>query len=271
MLKKALTIAGFDGSGGAGIQADLKTFSAFGCYGMTVLTALPIQNTKGVSNCFALPIEAINQQLFSIFDDITPDVIKIGMLFNKEVVYSVGKFLRRYANNIPIVVDPVMLAKSNDKLLNHDAIEPLINEIISLATIITPNLDEASTLCGYTINTKHKMQQAARNMLNFGCANILVKGGHLAGNNCADLFMNQVEEYWIEATRIDTNNTHGTGCTLSAAIAANLALGLPIKQSCVNAKEYLTNALKSFQHEKIGQGKGPVNHLVNLNFTNSKF
>jgi hydroxymethylpyrimidine/phosphomethylpyrimidine kinase len=264
MQKKALSIAGFDGSGGAGIQADLKTFTVFGCYGMTVLTALPIQNTKGVTNCFALPIEAIDQQLFSIFDDITPDVIKIGMLFNKDVVSSVSKFLRRYASNIPIVVDPVMLAKSNDKLLNNDAIEPLINEILSLATIITPNLDEATALCGYSINTREKMQMAARNMLNFGCANVLIKGGHLVGNECSDLFMNQTEEYWIEATRIDTNNTHGTGCTLSAAIAANLALGYSIKQSCINAKEYLTNAIKSFQQQKIGHGQGPVNHLVNL-------
>ena len=261
MLKKALTIAGFDSSGGAGLQADLKTFSALGCYGMSVLTALPIQNTKGVSNCYSIPLKAIEEQLESIFDDIPPDVIKIGMLFNQEIILLVANFLKKYAQNIPIVIDPVMIAKSGDRLLQLDAIDALKKELFCLATIVTPNLDEASAIFGSEIANPEAMLEAGKLFLDLGTQTVLVKGGHLIGDNCSDLLLTPAEHYWLTGKRINTINTHGTGCTLSAAIAAKLAFSNDIKTSCIEAKDYLTQALQSFQSEKIGHGHGPVNHF----------
>lgn len=264
MIKKALTIAGFDGSGGAGLQADLKTFSALGCYGMTVLTALPIQNTQGVSNCYSISIEAIEEQLESIFTDITPNAIKIGMLFNKEIIAVVVKILMKYAQNIPIVLDPVMVAKSGDRLLRIDAIEVLKQDLFKLANIITPNLDEASIICGNNISNKEEMQHAGQLFLNLGAKAVLIKGGHLKSEISSDLLLSAKYNQWLETKRIETKNTHGTGCTLSAAIAANLAMDKNLLDSCIGAKEYVTRALESFQHETIGNGNGPVNHFYNI-------
>lgn len=261
MIKKALTIAGFDGSGGAGLQADLKTFSALGCYGMSVLTALPIQNTKGVSNCYPIPLKAVEEQLESIFADITPDVIKIGMLFNQEIISVVAKSLIKYAKNIPVVIDPVMVAKSGDRLLQIDAIEALKSELFNLATIITPNLDEASVICGSKISNREEMLKAAQVFLDLGANAVLVKGGHLGSEFSPDLLYSDKYNYWLESKRIETKNTHGTGCTLSAAIAAKLASGKNLLDGCSEAKEYLNLALESFQNEVIGKGHGPVNHF----------
>lgn len=257
----ALTIAGFDGSGGAGMQADLKTFSALGCYGMSVLTALPIQNTCGVSNCYQLPLAALEEQLESIFSDITPDVIKIGMLFNQDIIRLVSRYLEKYAANIPIVLDPVMIAKSGDYLLQPTAIDGLKKHLIPLATVITPNLNEAQALSGTTIVTGDDMLKSARIIQKLGAANVLLKGGHLNGNDCADLLLGKTNSQWLHAPRINTVNTHGTGCTLAAAIAANLAHGLNLTSSCHNAKHYLQQALVSYQQLKIGHGHGPVNHF----------
>lgn len=261
MIKKALTIAGFDGSGGAGLQADLKTFSALGCYGMTVLTALPIQNTQGVSNCYSIPIKAIEEQLESIFEDITPDAIKIGMLFNQEVISVVARFLTQYAKDIPIIIDPVMIAKSGDRLLQLDAITALKQDLFKLATIITPNLDEASVICGHKISNREEMLQAGQVFLDLGAKAVLVKGGHLDSEISPDLLLSREHNHWLETKRIETKNTHGTGCTLSAAIAAKLATGKSLLDSCFDAKEYITGALRSFQYEQIGKGHGPVNHF----------
>lgn len=261
MWHKCLSIAGFDGSGGAGIQADLKTFSALGCYGMTVLTALPVQNTMGVRSCYEIPLDAIQAQLEAIFDDITPDSIKIGMLFNSEIVKLVADFLEKRAFNIPIVLDPVMVAKSGDNLLLPEAINALKKRLIPLATIITPNLPEAEALMGATA----EMQTLAKQLLNIGSHAILLKGGHQDGPNSNDLYMDQSgQEIWLSSPRITSKNTHGTGCTLSAAIASYLALGQPLIEACRLAKQYLSEALKAAQHSSVGHGHGPVHHFYDM-------
>lgn len=261
MLAKALTIAGFDASGGAGIQADLKTFSALGCYGMSILTALPIQNTRGVSNCYSIPLAAIQEQLDSIFSDITPDVIKIGMLFNSEIINLVAEYLQITANKIPIVVDPVMVAKSGDMLLLPEAVTTLKDKILPLATVVTPNIDEAEVLIDRKINSPDEMLEAAKITLETGVEAVFLKGGHMEGDVCQDLLFTESKYQWFSHKRIKSKNTHGTGCTLSAAIASGLARGDSLINSCKNAKEYISGAITSFQHEKIGNGHGPVNHF----------
>ncbi|WP_168464598.1 bifunctional hydroxymethylpyrimidine kinase/phosphomethylpyrimidine kinase [Wolbachia endosymbiont of Ctenocephalides felis wCfeT] len=266
MKYKALSIAGFDGSGGAGIQADLKVFSAFGCYGMTVLTALPVQNTTGVKKCYPLPLESIKDQLEVIFEDITPDAIKVGMLFSTEVVELVSEFLSKYAANIPIVVDPVMVAKSGDYLLLPEAVEFIKEKIIPMSTVITPNLLEAEELTGIKASTEEEMSTVAQELLKLGPKSVLLKGGHL--ENCSescDLLITADNDYgWFSSLRIETKNTHGTGCTLSAAIAACLALGLNLFESCKIAKEYLSKALEAAKNQRIGKGIGPVHHFYHL-------
>jgi len=264
MLHKVLSIAGFDSSGGAGLQADLKTFSAFGCYGMTILTALPIQNTCGVTNCYSIPIRAISEQLEAIFGDITPDAIKIGMLFNSEVITLVADFLAIRAKNIPIVLDPVMVAKSGDNLLLPESVAILKKRLIPHVSLITPNIAEAEVLSGIKIKTEDDMLIAGMAILNLGAKALLVKGGHLMGNYANDLLLTHEYHEWLSAPRIITKNTHGTGCTLSAAIASSLALGLNLTESCKLAKSYLTKALQAFQHESIGHGHGPVHHFYHL-------
>ena len=258
MLYKCLSIAGFDGSGGAGLQADLKTFSALGCYGMTVLTALPIQNTMGVRGCYDIPLTAIQEQLEAIFDDIIPDSIKIGMLFNRDIVELVSRFLEERATGIPIVLDPVMVAKSGDYLLLPEAIGALKERLIPLVSLITPNLPEAMALTGEPKN----MPAQAEKLLALGAKAVLLKGGHQEGPDANDLYRDQHgEEVWLKSPRINSKNTHGTGCTLSAAIAANLARGLPLIDACRHAKNYLFEALKAAQYRSVGHGHGPVHHF----------
>lgn len=266
MKCKALSIAGFDGSGGAGIQADLKVFSAFGCYGMTVLTALPVQNTTGVKKCYPLPLESIEEQLEAIFEDIIPDAIKIGMLFSSEVIELVSESLLKYATKIPIVVDPVMVAKSGDNLLLPEAIKSIKEKIIPVSTIITPNLLEAKELAGIEVRTKEEMLTIAKELLKFGSKSVLLKGGHLKDSNeSCDLLITANSNYeWFSYPRIETKNTHGTGCTLSSAIASCLALGLDLFDSCRIAKKYINKALKAAQRRHIGKGIGPVHHFYHL-------
>ncbi|MDD9331115.1 MAG: bifunctional hydroxymethylpyrimidine kinase/phosphomethylpyrimidine kinase [Wolbachia sp.] len=272
MKYKALSIAGFDGSGGAGIQADLKVFSAFGCYGMTVLTALPVQNTTEVKKCYALPLESIKDQLEAIFEDITPDVIKVGMLFNSEVVGLVAEFLLKYTVKIPIVVDPVMMAKSGDHLLLPEAVESIKKKIIPISTIVTPNLPESKALTGTEASTREEMFTIAKELLKLGPKSVLLKGGHLEGSSeSCDLLITADNNYeGLIHPRIVTKNTHGTGCTLSAAIASCLALGLDIFDSCRIAKRYLSRALKTAQNQHVGKGIGPVHHFYHLWPTLSK-
>lgn len=265
MRYKTLSIAGFDGSGGAGIQADLKTFSAFGCYGMTVLTALPVQNTCGVKACYELPLQAIDDQLHAIFEDIRPDSIKIGMLFKRDIIELVANFLRRHAAGIPIILDPVLVAKSGDRLLLPDALNTMKSSLIPLTTVITPNLPEARALIGETSLASDNMLELAQKLIKLGPQHVLLKGGHLSASHSNDLLLNQQGEFcWFEGARINSKNTHGTGCTLSAAISSCLALGIGLKEACKIAKEYVFNAIDAAKNEQIGLGHGPVHHFYHL-------
>jgi hydroxymethylpyrimidine/phosphomethylpyrimidine kinase len=265
MQYKALSIAGFDGSGGAGIQADLKTFSALGCYGMTVLTALPVQNTCGVRSCYPIPLQAIEEQLEAIFDDIKPDSIKIGMLFNAEIIELVASFLKKNALHIPIVLDPVTVAKSGDALLVPEAVGSLISNLFPLATLVTPNIPEACVLTGLNLQSEEDMLLIGKKLLEFGPQYILLKGGHLASSTSNDLLLGKDGTcHWFKSPRINSKNTHGTGCTLSAAIAACFAQKIEIQKACGIAKNYLFHAIKSAKDTHIGLGHGPVNHFYHL-------
>jgi hydroxymethylpyrimidine/phosphomethylpyrimidine kinase len=263
MHYKALSIAGFDGSGGAGIQADLKTFSALGCYGMTVLTALPVQNTCGVRTCYEIPLQAIEDQLHAIFEDIKPDSIKIGMLFNSQIIELVASFLKKQAQDIPIILDPVVLAKSGDPLLVPEAVEALIALLFPQATLITPNLPEAYTFTGLKALSEQDMISIGQKLLSFGSQYVLLKGGHLQTSaNSNDLLIGSNGEcHWLNSPRIYSKNTHGTGCTLSAAITAFLAKKIDLIKASNMAKNYLFNAIKAAEQNSVGLGNGPVHHF----------
>jgi hydroxymethylpyrimidine/phosphomethylpyrimidine kinase len=260
---RALTIAGFDGSGGAGIQADIKTFSALGCYAMSALTALPVQNTTGVKNIYELPLSFIKEQCEAIFEDIGVDVVKIGMLFNSDVIGVVSDILLKYKPKL-IVVDPVMVAKSGDSLLKADAINALVEKIFPLSTIITPNMPEASQILGQEIEGEGDMIDAAVKLACLGSKAVIVKGGHAKGEFCRDLLYLDGVRYRFGAKRISTINNHGTGCTFSAAIAAFLGHGYTIPEAAKKAKIYITGALNAAKDYKIGKGHGPVHHFYDL-------
>lgn len=260
MKYKCLSIAGFDGSGGAGIQADLKTFSATGCYGMTVLTAIPVQNTCGVRSCYDIPLSCIREQLEAIFDDIRPDAIKIGMLFSTDIIELVTAFLLQRAADIPIILDPVMVAKSGDPLLQTEAVEALKTKLIPIVSIITPNLPEARTL----VPGDYEKKILAQKLLELGCKAVLLKGGHEDSYNSNDLFLSHEDEKVLSAIRINSQNTHGTGCTLSAAITSYIAQGLSTIDACIKAKSYLYNAMLYSKDKSVGKGQGPVHHFHHL-------
>ncbi len=256
-MKKILTIAGSDSSGGAGIQADLKTFAAHKTYGMSVITSLTAQNTMGVSDIADLSPEFIGKQLDAVFTDIYPDAVKIGMISNEYIIKIIAEKLKEYdAKNI--VIDPVMVATSGSILMDYKAITALKEELLPLADIITPNMEEASVLSGIEVKTKEDMEKAARIIGKHIDGVVLVKGGHLK-ESADDLLYFEGKLNWIEGDRIENSNTHGTGCTLSSAIAANLAEGLDMRESFIKAKEYLTGAIKDGLD--IGKGSGPLNHL----------
>lgn len=257
-MKRLLTIAGSDSGGGAGIQADLKTFHAFGCYGMSVLTAITAQNTLGVQGVQDLPAVFVALQLESVATDIGVDAAKTGMLSNAEIIHALASKIRQL--KIPnLVVDPVMRAKGGDPLLQENAQSALIEDIVPLADVITPNLPEAEVLAEMQIRTTDDMTEAARRIFDKGAKNVLVKGGHRQQDALDILFDgNEFTEFFAE--RIPTKNTHGTGCTYSAAIAANLALGHSIKEAIAISKEFVTAAIRSSL--SIGHGIGPLNHFV---------
>lgn len=256
-MKKLLTIAGSDCSGGAGIQADLKTFAAHGVYGMSVITSLTAQNTMGVSDVVDLSPEFVGKQLDAVFADIYPDAVKIGMVSNEDIIKVIAKKLREYgAKNI--VIDPVMVATSGSVLMDSKANNTLINELLPLADIITPNMQEASVLSGIEVNNKEDMERAANIIGKFIDGTILVKGGHLE-RSADDLLLIDGKTNWIEGKRIENSNTHGTGCTLSSAIAVNLAKGMNVKSSFIKAKKYLTGAIEDGLD--LGEGRGPLNHI----------
>ncbi|WP_313359793.1 bifunctional hydroxymethylpyrimidine kinase/phosphomethylpyrimidine kinase [Empedobacter sp.] len=257
-----LTIAGFDGSGGAGIQADTKTISAHGCYATNVLTALPVQNTQGVQNIYEIPAQAIREQIQSILEDIYPDAIKIGMVHSVELVHIISEELKNY--NKPIVYDPVMVATSGHRLIKEETLEACIEKLFPLATLITPNLDEASILVNHKIDSAELMLSYGETILNLGCQNLLLKGGHLQQEKIISyLFQKEQPVQSYTSQKIETKNTHGSGCTLSSAIACNLALGVSLTQSVQLAQEYVEQAILGSKDLTIGKGNGPLNHLFN--------
>ena len=259
---RVLTIAGSDSGGGAGIQADLKTIAAHGCYGMSVITALTAQNTKGVFGIHPVPVDFVQQQLQAVLSDIGSDAIKIGMLFSSELIEMIAAELRAYPT-VQIVLDPVMVAQSGDKLLKEEAVTALKTCLIPLADLITPNLPEASVLLGREITARSELKDAAVELSELGCPNVLIKGGHLEEGDCDDLLYmrssGECRTYPVK--RIVTTNNHGTGCTLSSAIASGLAKGLSMDAAVASGKEYITGAIKSGSEYTIGAGHGPVDHF----------
>lgn len=260
-MKTALTIAGSDCSGGAGIQADLKSISANGVFGMSVITAITAQNTMGVFGIQDITPEMISQQIRVIFEDIKVDAIKIGMVSKIESIKAIGQALRAVNNLPPVVVDPVMVSKSGFKLLSDDAKETLIKELFPLAQLITPNLPEAEEILGIKISNLEEMKEAALMLKKLGPKYVLVKGGHLE-NDATDLLYDGEKFVYLKQERINTKHTHGTGCTLSSAIAANLAKGMNIEDAVNEGKKYITVAIEN--GFKLGNGVGPTNHFYEL-------
>ena len=259
-MKTALTIAGSDSSGGAGIQADMKTMTANGVYAMSAVTALTAQNTTGVTDILESTPHFLGEQLDAIFTDIFPDAVKIGMVSSADLIVVIAEKLKQYkAKNI--VVDPVMVATSGAKLLRDDAVEALCRELLPLAAVLTPNIPEAEILSGMTITDAVGMEAAAKLISEkYGCA-VLCKGGHKV-NDADDLLWRNGSGKWFHGKRINNPNTHGTGCTLSSAIASNLAKGYDLDQSVERAKEYISGALAAMLD--LGRGSGPMNHMFAL-------
>ncbi|MBQ5671381.1 MAG: bifunctional hydroxymethylpyrimidine kinase/phosphomethylpyrimidine kinase [Oscillospiraceae bacterium] len=259
-MKTALTIAGSDCSGGAGIQADLKTMTMNGVYAMSVITAMTAQNTTGVRAIQESSPEFLQQQIDAVFEDIYPDAVKIGMVASSELIRVIADRLRYY-NAKNVVVDPVMVATSGSALMKNDAVQTLIEELLPVCTLVTPNIPEARVLSGLTIESKADMIAAARQISDsYHCA-VLLKGGHSV-NDANDLLYADGEVVWFEGQRIDNPNTHGTGCTLSSAIAANLAKGFTLSESVKRAKDYISDALSAMLD--LGSGSGPMNHAFDL-------
>ena len=257
---RLLTIAGSDSGGGAGIQADLKTFSALGCFGMSAITALTAQNTCGVRAIHGVPPDMLASQIDAVVEDIGVDAVKIGMLHSPEIVQAVADAIDRHSLR-HVVLDPVMVATSGAVLIDSPAIAALVRELFGRAVLITPNLDEASLLVGRTLTQEADMQAAAHELLAKGARAVLVKGGHLAGEEVSDLLqVAGAAPYWMRAPRIATANTHGTGCTLSSAIAAYLALDHSLIDAVEAARVYVRGALAAGATVKTGQGSGPLNH-----------
>jgi hydroxymethylpyrimidine/phosphomethylpyrimidine kinase len=255
---RVLTIAGSDSGGGAGIEADLKTFTALGVFGMAAITAVTSQNTVEVTGVRDMPADFVAEQIDTVARDIGIDAAKTGMLSNSAIVSAVADVCRRW--NVPhLVVDPVMVAKSGDYLLRQEAVEAMRDALVPLAEIITPNVPELAELTGISVETPDDVRYAGQRMLDMGARCVLVKGGHMQGPQAVDYLMWHGGQEQFSAPRIDSRNTHGTGCTYSAAIAAGLAKGLPVPEAIRTAKSYLTEAIRrAFQ---IGQGHGPLNHF----------
>lgn len=265
-IKNVLSIGGSDPSGGAGIQADLKTFAANGVYGMAVITALTVQSTRGVKAIHCPDPGFVEAQIDCLFDDIQPAAVKIGMLANADIISLVAARLKHYrAQNI--VLDPVMLASSGQRLLEPDAVETLVHELLPLASLYTPNLDEGACLLGTKPPSSRKeMLTMAQYLQPLGRCPVLLKGGHLPGDESPDVLIDSAaNSHWFSSRRINTPNKHGTGCTLSAAIAANLARNNnDLIDAVTNAKKYLTLTLRGSNELGVGTGSGPLNHFVDL-------
>lgn len=259
-MKNVLTIAGSDSSGGAGIQADLKTFGALGVFGMSVITAVTAQNTQGVLAVEDLSEEIIQKQIEAVFTDIEVAAVKIGMVSKTSTICAIADELLKYRPRY-IVLDPVMISKSGYELLKTEAKEALITKLLPLAYLVTPNLPEAEAITGRKIHTLEDMEAAAKEIYKLGAENVLVKGGHLA-EDATDLFFDGSQTVRLPMKRIQTKNTHGTGCTLSSAITANLAKGMPPAEAVKEAKRYITGAI--LHSLSIGKGVGPTHHFYEL-------
>lgn len=268
MIKKALTIAGSDSGGGAGIQADLKTFSALGVYGMSVITSITAQNTRGVTAVEDISPGVVEKQIDAVFSDIGVDAVKIGMVSNSDIIGVIAEGLKKWEVK-KIVLDPLMISESGSYLLKKDARSALVNELIPLVNIITPNLYESAAFLKREVVSIQDMEKAAVDLLKMGCKSVLLKGGHLyekSKNNIStkavDIYYNGNSIHRYEADRVNTANTHGTGCTYSSAIASYLALGFRMDKAIEKAKEYITGAIK--HSLDIGHGPGPTNHFFDI-------
>lgn len=265
---RVLTIAGSDSGGGAGIQADIKTFSALGCFGMSAIAALTAQNTMAVKGIYEVSSGFVAEQIDAVIEDIGVDAVKIGMLATPEVIKSVADRLK-YFRVEKIVLDPVMVAKSGDKLLHDNAVDALKDELIPIAEVITPNIPEAEVLINTKIKNQFDMETAAKRLADLGPRSVLIKGGHSDTNDSSDCLLvkesiTENKVTWIGSKRIESKNTHGTGCTLSSAIASYLAKGYNITESVQSAKEFITAAIKAGADYELGKGHGPVHHFHNL-------
>ena len=267
LQKTVLVIAGSDPSGGAGIQADLKTLTSFGVYGMTAITALTEQNTNGVFDILEIPIEFVVKQINCCLSDINANAVKIGMLHSADLISAVLEAL--FNNNIVsnkkvnIVLDPVMVAKGGHKLLKENAIDALKNFIKVAQPILTPNIPEAEILTGIKINNLKDMKNAGKEIINLGASHVILKGGHMKARVMTDLLINSSEIHSIETSKIITNHTHGTGCTMASALSASLAKSIDIRHSFEIAHKYVNTAIKT--NPKFGRGNGPINHCFNIN------
>ena len=259
MLPIALTIAGSDSGGGAGIQADLKTFHAFGVFGTSAITAVTVQNTMGVSGFHAIPAETVRAQIHAVAEDLRPGAIKTGMLATAELVETVAASIEE-ARLENYVLDPVMVATSGARLLDTDAESAIVEHLLPLCTVVTPNLDEAAILAGFAIDDEAGMRRAAEALVARGARAALVKGGHLKAEELVDVLFDGTDFHVWRRARIDTTSTHGTGCTLSAAIAAGLARGRPLRSAVDDALDYVYRA--SLDAPGLGSGYGPLNHFV---------
>lgn len=255
-----LTIAGSDSGGGAGIQADLKTFHQFGTFGTSVVTAVTAQNTQGVFAVHPVPLSMVRTQLDALRDDLPPAAVKSGMLATEELVEAVGNGLREL--DVPYVMDPVMVATSGDRLLDPDAESAMVLHLLPQATLVTPNLHEVAILTGKPVGTLEQARAAARTLVEMGAGAALVKGGHLAGSEAVDVLWDGSEEHVWRRPRMETRHTHGTGCTLSAAVAAGLAHGEPLVQAVDRAVQYVARAM--FTAPGLGRGRGPLNHFAEI-------
>ncbi|MFC1839407.1 bifunctional hydroxymethylpyrimidine kinase/phosphomethylpyrimidine kinase [Thermodesulfobacteriota bacterium] len=261
-MKKALTIAGSDSGGGAGIQADLKTFTAFGVFGTSAITALTAQNTVGVQGIHEVDPGFVRQQIKSVIDDIGADAVKTGMLVNPEIVKVVADVIREY-NLDNVVVDPVMIAKSGDSLLSEEACKTVIDELVPLSTVVTPNIHEAEVMLDMSITSLEDMKEAGKKIRKMGCKYVVIKGGHMdEGEKATDVVYNGEEYFLLSEPRYETRNCHGTGCTFSSAITAGLAKGYPVLRAIQQAKAFISMAIK--EGIEIGSGHGPTNHFTGM-------
>lgn len=265
-----LTIAGSDSGGGAGIQGDVKTISSLGCYATTAITAITVQNTIGVTGIHSIPADIVKGQIEAILTDITPDAIKIGMVYNLQLAETIAGVLQLYPY-IPIVLDPVMAATSGVNLMENNTIAGLKNHLFPISALITPNLDEASVLAGMPIYDVATMRTAGIKIMDSGSKAVLIKGGHMKGEKLTSLYFSSdgaIEEFHYD--RINTSNTHGTGCTLSSAIAAYLAQGMAMRDAIAYAQDYVNQAIINGKDTKTGKGNGPLNHFFNPQILSNK-